>query len=152
MLQPTDGYLSGYGHGDRVRQLDDTQANQCDTEQTAMIDIDHHARSTRVYVGEQLGFDNYSADFFFYYYSIIALATYSITSSCRSSTSPKAIVATTTWSSMVPLFALGTASSFVALYRVAGVPARIAFQTLPSRIRSFFSPEIGAIWGSRSGR
>jgi len=49
-------------------------------------------------------------------------------------------------------FCMGKASSFVALCRAAGVPARIAFQTLDSPDKEFLSPEVGALWGGRSGR
>jgi transglutaminase-like putative cysteine protease len=49
-------------------------------------------------------------------------------------------------------FCMGKASSFVALCRAAGIPARIAFQTLQSPDKEFLSPEVRALWGGRSGR
>lgn len=49
-------------------------------------------------------------------------------------------------------FCMGKASSFVALCRAAGVPARIAFQTLHSPNKEFLSPEVRALWGSKTGR
>ena len=49
-------------------------------------------------------------------------------------------------------FCMGKASSFVALSRAAGVPARIAFQTLESPEKEFLSPEVRALWGGRRGR
>ena len=49
-------------------------------------------------------------------------------------------------------FCMGKASSFVALSRAAGVPARIAFQTLHSPEKEFLSPEVRALWGGKVGR
>src|ERR1700729_2916724 len=49
-------------------------------------------------------------------------------------------------------FCMGKASSFVALSRAAGVPARVAFQTLDSPEKEFLSPEIRALWGGKRGR
>src|ERR1700756_1346959 len=49
-------------------------------------------------------------------------------------------------------FCMGKASSFVALSRAAGVPARIAFQTLESPEKEFLSPEVRAVWGGKRGR
>jgi len=49
-------------------------------------------------------------------------------------------------------FCMGKASSFVALSRAAGVPARIAFQTLGSPEKEFLSPEVRELWGGRRGR
>jgi transglutaminase-like putative cysteine protease len=49
-------------------------------------------------------------------------------------------------------FCMGKASSFVALSRAAGVPARIAFQTLHSPNKEFLSPEVRALWGGKAGR
>lgn len=49
-------------------------------------------------------------------------------------------------------FCMGKASSFVALSRAVGVPARIAFQTLDSPEKEFLSPEVRALWGGRVGR
>jgi transglutaminase-like putative cysteine protease len=49
-------------------------------------------------------------------------------------------------------FCMGKASSFVALSRAAGVPARIAFQTLHSPDKEFLSPEVRALWGGKTGR
>jgi len=45
-------------------------------------------------------------------------------------------------------FCMGKASSFVALCRAAGVPARIAFQTLDSPDKEFLSPEVRTLWGA----
>jgi transglutaminase-like putative cysteine protease len=47
---------------------------------------------------------------------------------------------------------MGKASSFVALSRAAGVPARIAFQTLHSADMEFLSPQVRALWGGKTGR
>ena len=47
---------------------------------------------------------------------------------------------------------MGKASSFVALSRAAGVPARVAFQTLDSPEKEFLSPEVRALWGGKRGR
>ena len=47
---------------------------------------------------------------------------------------------------------MGKASSFVALSRAAGVPARVAFQTLESPEKEFLSPEVRALWGGKRGR
>jgi transglutaminase-like putative cysteine protease len=49
-------------------------------------------------------------------------------------------------------FCMGKASSFVALSRSAGVPARVAFQTLESPEKEFLSPEVRALWGGKRGR
>jgi transglutaminase-like putative cysteine protease len=49
-------------------------------------------------------------------------------------------------------FCMGKAGSFVALCRAAGVPARIAFQTLQSTDMEFLAPEVRALWGGKSGR
>ena len=49
-------------------------------------------------------------------------------------------------------FCMGKASSFVALSRAAGVPARVAFQTLDSPEKEFLSPEVRALWGGKRGR
>src|ERR1700757_3625597 len=49
-------------------------------------------------------------------------------------------------------FCMGKASSFAALSRAAGVPARVAFQTLESPEKEFLSPEVRALWGGRRGR
>src|ERR1700722_2403008 len=49
-------------------------------------------------------------------------------------------------------FCMGKASSFVALSRAAGVPARVAFQTLDSPEKEFLSPEVRAVWGGKRGR
>ncbi len=49
-------------------------------------------------------------------------------------------------------FCMGKASSFVALSRAAGVPARIAFQTLRSPDKEFLSLEVRALWGGKTGR
>jgi transglutaminase-like putative cysteine protease len=49
-------------------------------------------------------------------------------------------------------FCMGKASAFVALSRAAGVPARIAFETLDSPGKEFLSPEVRALWGGRAGR
>src|ERR1700721_2058466 len=49
-------------------------------------------------------------------------------------------------------FCMGKASSFVALSRAAGVPARVAFQTLDSPEKEFLSPEVRALWGGTRGR
>jgi transglutaminase-like putative cysteine protease len=49
-------------------------------------------------------------------------------------------------------FCMGKASSFVALSRAAGVPARVAFQTLASPEKEFLSPEVRALWGGKRGR
>src|ERR1700756_1447668 len=49
-------------------------------------------------------------------------------------------------------FCMGKASSFVALSRAAGVPARIAFQTLESPEKEFLSPEVRTLWGGPVGR
>jgi transglutaminase-like putative cysteine protease len=49
-------------------------------------------------------------------------------------------------------FCMGKASSFVALCRAAGVPARIAFQTVQSPDKEFLSPEVRALWGGKGGR
>ncbi|QUR69001.1 transglutaminase-like domain-containing protein [Mycobacterium spongiae] len=48
-------------------------------------------------------------------------------------------------------FCMGKASSFVALCRAVGVPARIAFQTLQSDDKEFLSPEVRALWGGGAG-
>ena len=49
-------------------------------------------------------------------------------------------------------FCMGKASSFVALSRAAGVPARVAFQTLESPEKEFLSLEVRALWGGKRGR
>ncbi|OSC38985.1 transglutaminase-like domain-containing protein [Mycobacterium decipiens] len=49
-------------------------------------------------------------------------------------------------------FCMGKASSFVALCRAAGVPARIAFQTLQSTEKEFLSPQVRALWGAKPVR
>src|SRR5271166_1233129 len=49
-------------------------------------------------------------------------------------------------------FCMGKASSFVALSRAAGVPARVAFQTLYAPEREFLAPEVRALWGGKRGR
>ncbi|BBX94826.1 hypothetical protein MLAC_01200 [Mycobacterium lacus] len=49
-------------------------------------------------------------------------------------------------------FCMGKASVFVALCRAAGVPARIAFQTLDCPDKEFLSPQVRALWGGRKGR
>jgi transglutaminase-like putative cysteine protease len=49
-------------------------------------------------------------------------------------------------------FCMGKASSFVSLSRAAGVPARVAFQTLESPEKEFLSPEVRALWGGKRGR
>ena len=49
-------------------------------------------------------------------------------------------------------FCMGKASSFVALSRAAGVPARVAFQTLDSPEKEFLSPDVRALWGGKHGR
>ena len=49
-------------------------------------------------------------------------------------------------------FCMGKASSFVALSRAAGVPARVAFQTLESPEKEFLSPQVRALWGGKRGR
>src|ERR1700739_2447404 len=49
-------------------------------------------------------------------------------------------------------FCMGKASSFVALSRAAGVPARVAFQTLESPEKEFLSVEVRALWGGKRGR
>ena len=49
-------------------------------------------------------------------------------------------------------FCMGKASSFVALCRAAGVPARVAFQTLDSPGMEFISPAVRPLWGGKTGR
>jgi transglutaminase-like putative cysteine protease len=49
-------------------------------------------------------------------------------------------------------FCMGKASAFVALARAAGVPARVAFQTLDSPDKEFLSPQVRALWGGKAGR
>ena len=49
-------------------------------------------------------------------------------------------------------FCMGKASSFVALSRAAGVPARVAFQTLASPDKEFLSPQVRGLWGGKTGR
>lgn len=131
--QPIDGYLSGCGDSGHVQQLDDSRADRCDDEQMARIDIDRHAHSTRAYVG----FDNDSADFFYYYvcdlpYDLLASFRYLAQGNCRASDVIEHDVT----------FCMGKASWFVVLSRAAEVPARIAFQTLRSPDKKFPSPEI----------
>lgn len=49
-------------------------------------------------------------------------------------------------------FCMGKASAFVSLCRAAGIPARIAFQTVSSPDMEFLAPEVRALWGGRAGR
>jgi transglutaminase-like putative cysteine protease len=49
-------------------------------------------------------------------------------------------------------FCMGKASSFVALSRAAGIPARVAFQALDAPRMEFLSPEVRALWGGPAGR
>ncbi len=49
-------------------------------------------------------------------------------------------------------FCMGKASSFVALSRAAGVPARVAFQALASPDKEFLSPQVRGLWGGKAGR
>lgn len=46
-------------------------------------------------------------------------------------------------------FCMGKASSFVALCRAAGIPARIGFQQLDCPDKPFFPEEIRQLWGDR---
>jgi len=47
-------------------------------------------------------------------------------------------------------FCMGKASSFVALCRAAGIPARIGFQRLHCPDKPFMSEEVRALWGDRT--
>jgi len=49
-------------------------------------------------------------------------------------------------------FCMGKASSFVALARAAGIPARVAFQALDAPEMEFLSPEVRVLWGGPVGR
>ncbi|WP_031468186.1 transglutaminase-like domain-containing protein [Sciscionella sediminilitoris] len=49
-------------------------------------------------------------------------------------------------------FCMGKASSFVALSRAAGIPARVAFQALDAPEMEFLSPEVRVLWGGPVGR
>ena len=49
-------------------------------------------------------------------------------------------------------FCMGKASSFVALSRAAGIPARVAFQALDAPKMEFLSPEVRTLWGGPVGR
>lgn len=49
-------------------------------------------------------------------------------------------------------FCMGKASSFVALSRAAGIPARVAFQALDAPKMEFLSPEVRVLWGGPVGR
>ncbi|MFD2467801.1 transglutaminase-like domain-containing protein [Amycolatopsis silviterrae] len=49
-------------------------------------------------------------------------------------------------------FCMGKASSFVALSRAAGIPARVAFQALDAPKMEFLSPEVRVLWGGPAGR
>ncbi|MFR9752269.1 transglutaminase-like domain-containing protein [Nocardia sp. 004] len=49
-------------------------------------------------------------------------------------------------------FCMGKASTFVALCRATGIPARVAFQTLDAPRMEFLSPEVRRLWGGRNGR
>jgi len=46
-------------------------------------------------------------------------------------------------------FCMGKASSFVALCRAAGIPARVGFQQLDCPDKPFFSEEMREMWGAR---
>lgn len=46
-------------------------------------------------------------------------------------------------------FCMGKASSFVALCRAAGIPARVGFQQLDCPDKSFMSEEVRRLWGER---
>lgn len=46
-------------------------------------------------------------------------------------------------------FCMGKASSFVALCRAAGIPARIGFQQLHAPEKEFMSEEVRRLWGDR---
>lgn len=46
-------------------------------------------------------------------------------------------------------FCMGKASSFVALCRAAGIPARIGFQKLHAPEKEFMSEEVRELWGER---
>lgn len=46
-------------------------------------------------------------------------------------------------------FCMGKASSFVALCRAAGIPARVGFQQLDCPDKPFFSQEMKELWGDR---
>src|SRR5581483_5075290 len=47
-------------------------------------------------------------------------------------------------------FCMGKASTFVALCRAAGIPARIGFQRLHCPDKPFMSEEVRALWGDRT--
>jgi len=47
-------------------------------------------------------------------------------------------------------FCMGKASSFVALCRAAGIPARIGFQQLHCPDKPFMSEEVRRLWGDRT--
>ena len=47
-------------------------------------------------------------------------------------------------------FCMGKASSFVALCRAAGIPARVGFQQLRCPDKPFMSEEVRRLWGDRS--
>jgi transglutaminase-like putative cysteine protease len=47
-------------------------------------------------------------------------------------------------------FCMGKASSFVALCRAAGIPARIGFQQLDCPDKPFMSEEVRQLWGART--
>src|SRR3569833_980912 len=49
-------------------------------------------------------------------------------------------------------FCMGKASSFVALARASGIPARVAFQALDAPEMEFLSPEVRVLWGGPGGR
>jgi len=46
-------------------------------------------------------------------------------------------------------FCMGKASSFVALCRAAGIPARVGFQQLDCPDKPFMSEEVRRLWGDR---
>ncbi len=47
-------------------------------------------------------------------------------------------------------FCMGKASSFVALCRAAGIPARVGFQQLDCPDKAFMSEEVRRLWGDRA--
>ena len=47
-------------------------------------------------------------------------------------------------------FCMGKASSFVALCRASGIPARVGFQQLHCPDKSFMSEEVRQLWGDRT--
>jgi transglutaminase-like putative cysteine protease len=47
-------------------------------------------------------------------------------------------------------FCMGKASSFVALCRAAGIPARVGFQQLDCPDKTFMSEEVRRLWGDRA--